>query len=168
MVGVMIAHVVVSLGMFIWLRETLGRRQLYSQSVFGILGLLSIGALALAAIIPNVGVRLWERRFAGGSWPGQLDKTLPMRLLRLTDEEKKVFWWWHLYQLMLIVRSVPVALAAFLQSVVYVNEGNLFSLGVALALLVVLVYQWPDRERIDRWVEARWQGVDRLRRGEVF
>jgi hypothetical protein len=152
--------------MFVWVRDT-PHKQLYSQPLFGILGLLSLGALALATVLPNVAVRLWERRFADGSWPGQLDKSLSTLLLRLTDEEKKVFWWWHLYQLILMFRGSLVTIAAFFQSVVYFNEGNLFSLGVAFALLVVLLFQWPNRERIDRWVEARWQAVDRLRRGKV-
>jgi hypothetical protein len=163
-VGVMIVHIGGSLGMMIWARATVSK-QLYSQPVFGILGLLSLGALALATVLPNVMVRSWERQVAGGSWPAQVDKNT---LMRLTSEDKRVVWWWHLYQLMLIVRGSPLTIAAFLQSVVYFNEGNLFSLGVGLALFVVLLSQWPTRERIDRWVEARWQAVDHLRRGEVF
>jgi hypothetical protein len=162
-VGAMSAGVVVALGVFTALRLTGDNPP--SQPMLGFIGLaLAAAALVGVAVVPNIIARTWERQVArGGSWPPRR----PGPEGKLTADEETTFRWWALYQSALIIRCALLEGAAFFQAIAFLIEGNLFSIGVGLALLAVLLYQWPNRGRVDRWVEARREAVERLQRGEL-
>jgi hypothetical protein len=63
--------------------------------------------------------------------------------------------WWALYQTRLIMRSALLEGAAFFQLIAYLIEGQPWSLGVGLGLLVVLLTQFPTRGGVEWWVESQ-------------
>jgi hypothetical protein len=154
---------VLNLGFFTVLRETGGKPP--SQPMMGIVGVaLATAALGAAAVIPNVMARGLQRVFARSSRPSP---PLQLRWVgKLTADEGAVLGWWGVYEVNLTLRCAFLLGAALFQARAFLFEGNLFSIGVGLALLAVLLYQWPNRERVNRWVEARREAVERLQRGE--
>jgi Na+/melibiose symporter-like transporter len=161
-VGTLASVVILFLGIFPAPRMTEGKPP--AQPVIVIVG-LTVAAVALAAfaVAQNVVTRMLERQVAGGAWSSPWSGPEG----KFTADEGATFRWWVLYLTALIARCALLAGAALSQVVAYFIEGNLFSLGLGFGLLAVLLYQWPNRERVDRWVEARREAVERLQRGEI-
>jgi hypothetical protein len=131
---------------------------------------VAAGALAVAAVLPSIPLRRWRRQIAAGTWPIQKSSDpafqAPADPLNASPEEE-ILGWWNLYPGVLIVRCAPIEGAAFFQCLAYLMEGSPISLAAAAGLLAILTYQWPGRERIDRWVETQREAVEMLRRNEI-
>jgi hypothetical protein len=124
--------------------------------------------LAGAAFAPKFIERRLQRQVAAGRWP--VVQTTDPRLLPPQDAhnvsaEEATFRWGSMYTTPLIVRCALLEGAAFLLCIAYLIDGSVISLVAAGALLAILVYQWPGRDRIDRWVERRRDAVEALRIG---
>jgi hypothetical protein len=161
-VGMLATFVILTLGAFTALGETWDKP--LSKPRIGIVGPLAVAGVALAVVVvvPKVAVPMVERRVARSAW------SLPWwgPEGKFTGDASMTFRWWVLYLLVLSNRCALLGGAAGLQVVAYFTDRSLFSLGLGLGLLAVLLYQWPSRERVDRWVEARREAVERLQRGE--
>jgi hypothetical protein len=59
------------------------------------------------------------------------------------------------YQIQVIVRSALLEAAAFFCCVIYMTTGLWWTLGTALALLLVMVFFFPTRGRFDDWVREQ-------------
>jgi hypothetical protein len=160
-VGTLASVVILFLGIFPAPRMTEGKPP--AQPMIAIVGLaVATVALAAVAVAPNVAARMVERQVAGGAWSSPWSGPDG----KFTTDEGTTFRWWMLYLTALIARCALLGGAALLQVVAYI-EGNLFSLGLGFGLLAVLLCQWPTRERVNCWVEARREAVEQLRRGEI-
>jgi hypothetical protein len=106
------------------------------------------GMLLLVWVVPAFFEAAWRRQIARGSWPvdSRTGGGPP------PDEVSR---WWALYQTRMLIRAAPVESAAFLNLIAYLVEGQAFSLGIAVGLLLVLVSQFPTREGVERWIDAQ-------------
>lgn len=168
--GALIAGVVTLLAIVLFIRQT--NPQPPRQPVVGLVGVVFAAvALVVAAIVPGFIRRSWERQVAGGMWPAVPQRggaaPLPPTPVEKVSPDDETNRWWGLYLTTHIVRCAILEGAAFLQGVAYLVEGNLFSLALGIGLLIVLAMQWPRREPIDRWVEARREAVEQIRAGQV-
>jgi hypothetical protein len=139
-----------------------------SQPVVGLVGVFfAAGALCAYFIVPKSFVRSWQRQIAGGSWPLQPPREgiglHPNAAKPLTAEEEALRWL-ALYQSLVVTRSAFLEGAAFLQGIAYLVEGNVFSLGIGVVLVIALLLQWPDRVKFESWVKDRVEAVEQLQR----
>ena len=98
----------------------------------------AVVSCALAWFMPNVGTASARRQQIGTDQPG-------------SGRDH----WWMVYQTRLILRCAPLEGGAFAQFIAYLLEGQPFSLGLGVALFLLLALQFPTRERVERWVEVQ-------------
>jgi hypothetical protein len=60
-----------------------------------------------------------------------------------------------IFQTRLIIGFAMLEGAAFLQAIAYMVEGQLFSLAIGLALVLVMAMAFPTRSRLENWIERR-------------
>jgi hypothetical protein len=169
-VGVLIAGSTVFLG-FAIVRRSMAP-QPPRDPVIALVGVaFAVGAPIAAAIVPNLVRRQWERQVAAGMWPGsaasQYGPAVPATPVEEVEPDQETMRWWGVHQTVLILRCGLLEGAAFLQGLAYLVEGNLFSLPLGFAMIGLILMQWPTRERLDRWVEARREAVDQIRGGAL-
>jgi hypothetical protein len=168
-VGALIAGVTTFIGLVLLIRAS-GNKPA-GQFVLTPVGVgFAVVALAGAAVVPKLAMRRWHRQIAAGVWPALLAQgsdSLPAANTKDVTPEEEIFRWWNMYPVALIVRCALIEGAAFFQCISYLIEGNVIALIAAVVLVAILVYQWPGRARIGRWVEAQQEAVEQIRRGEV-
>jgi hypothetical protein len=87
--------------------------------------------------------------------PGMLESSWRKQFARPNSDGGEPGQWWGLYQTRLIIRCALLEGTAFAQLIAYMLEGQQWSLGLALGLLVALLAQFPTRSGVEGWVETQ-------------
>src|SRR5262249_15847899 len=111
------------------------------------------GVLLLVGLLTSLMETGWRRQIARGNWP-----VLDSRAGEGQPSDD-VWRWWTLYQTRMLIRAAPVEGAAFLNLIAFLVEGQAFSLGIALGLLLVLILQFPTRDGVERWIETQRERI---------
>lgn len=104
--------------------------------------------------MPKALEKKWRRQIADGAWPGQKEPEVGAYA-----PHPLVFRWWRLDGSLLKGRCVPASVAAGFPAFAFGNELNMYSLVVAMVLVIFVAARWPRRERVDRWVSEQSAAV---------
>lgn len=69
------------------------------------------------------------------------------------------------YQTLLIMRAALIEFAAFFAILAFMLEGRPLALGVASALLALLLLHVPSRTRVEEWLRVQRDEIRRIKTG---
>ncbi len=110
-------------------------------------------ALLLSFVVPKVMAAGWVREFASGKQP-----------VPPVTEPGNLAGWLGMYQIYSLIGMALLEGAAFFQLIAYFIEGQPWSLGIGLGLLVVMLTRFPTQSGIERWVTAQREKIEMMNR----
>lgn len=78
----------------------------------------------------------------------------------LSDVNRRALSLFGIYQTQMIIGLALLEGAAFFNCVAYMQEGNVWSLGVVGGLVVIMLLSFPTRARVAFWIENKLQYED--------
>jgi hypothetical protein len=121
---------------------------------------VAVVLLVLSFLLPTIVAARWRRQIAAGTWP-VLSAEAP------EAEPNSEAAWWRLYFTRWLLTAAPLEGAAFFQFIAYYTDGLPLYLGVAGAMLVLLLLQFPTRNGVEAWVAAQREQVEMARQDRL-
>jgi hypothetical protein len=138
----------VVLAIALWVRSQ-GNQQTPEVPIVSYTGLVMLACCLAAALFVTRSIDVSARKMVGPPASGSPE-----------HRRDNALRWWGVYQTRMIVRDALVEGPTFMLAIAYLLEGQTWTLGVTVGLIVLLLLLTPTRSGVDAWV-ARQQASGR-------